>query len=157
MNKFMFVVLIAIGGLLALPGVASAQVDDPDVAGRGWLYAKGTGSVDIDMEGRIRMRIAGDLIITDHAGDLRVELHGGADERQAEAQSGTDIILNDFAGVVHARGSDFSIHFDGDIKLNAHGRGQAWLEGQGVFKTRHGDRTVWSGMVTIGGTEVQPA
>ena len=154
---FVAVLMVILAGLFALPGVASAQVDDPTVEGRGWLYAKGTGSVDIDMGGRIRMRLDGDVIITDHAGDLRVELHGGAEQRQAEAESGTDIILNDFTGALRVRGSNFTVHADGDVMLNAHGRGSAWLEGDGVYKTRRGDRMVWDGMVAIGGTEVQPA
>lgn len=149
---------LTVGIALAPAGLASAQADeatgDPTVEGRGWLGAKGSGSVEIDMGGRLRMHINGDVILTDHAGDMRFQAHGG-EERSAEtAEAGLDVILNDFRGALRVQGSDFSILVDGEVKLLAHGRGQAWLEGTGVYKTRHGDVMVWDGMVEIGGAEV---
>jgi len=154
---FVAVLMVTLGGLFALPAVASAQVDDPTVEGRGWLYAKGTGSVEIDMGGVIRMAIDGDLIVTDHAGDMQVDIDGGA-QRFAEPEGGgTDVILNDFSGTVRVKGSNFSVSFDGDIKLQAHGHGQAWLDGQGIYKTRRGPLRPWNGMVELGGAEVRPA
>ena len=158
---------LAIGVAVAPAGIAAAQVDDnttehgehgddPTVEGRGWLAAKGAGSVEIDMGGRLRMRVDGDVILTDHAGDMRFQIRGG-NERDAEAnESGLDVILNDVNGRLRVTGSDFSILVDGEVKLAAHGRGQAWLEGDGVYRTRSGDPTVWDGMVEIGGTEVEP-
>ena len=145
-----------LAGLLALPGTAQAQDDgDVTVEGRGWLYAKGTGDVDIDMGGKIRMRVAGDVTITDHAGDMRVTLRGGSDATEEERSA--NVTLTDYRGVIKVRGTDFSVAVDGEVVLNAHGRGQAYLVGEGVYKTRHGDRMVWDGMVQLGEPQVQPA
>jgi hypothetical protein len=147
---------VTVGLALAPAGLAAAETDDPTVESRGWLAAKGTGSVEIDMGGRLGLRVDGDVILTDHAGDMRFSVNGG-EERSAEAaESGLDVVLNDFAGAVRVRGSDFSILVGGEFMLMAHGRGQAWLEGTSLYKTRYGDVHVCDGMAEIAGTEVAP-
>jgi hypothetical protein len=157
-KSLLMLIMATMLGLFALPGVASAQLEDPTAAGRGALFAKGEGSVDIDMGGRLRMRLVGDVIITDHAGDLRVDIDGGAGLEPQRAQGGTDIILDDFRGLVKVRGSDFTIHADGKVRrLVARGHGAAWLDGQGVYRTRQGDWTLWDGMVEIAPPQVVPA
>ena len=148
---------VTVGIVLAPAGFASAQDDEPTVEGTGWLAAKGSGSADIDMGGRLRVRVDGDVILTDHAGDMKVDLRGGSDRTAEATEDGADVILNDYVGRIRVQGTDFSIQIDGEVKLVARGRGQAWLEGQGIYKTRRGDPMVWDGMVELGGAEVQPA
>lgn len=141
-----------------LPATASAQAehDDPTVEGRGWLWAKGTGDVEIEMGGRIQAQLnGGDVKITDHAGDLRLFVDNREDEL-ARAQS-LEIELDDFVGGLEVRGSHFTIEMEGEMRFRAHGKGQAWLDGQGVYKTRRGPVRVWDGMVQIADPEVQPA
>ena len=140
-----------------LPATASAQADhdDPTVEGRGWLWAKGTGNAEIDMAGRIQAQINGDVTIVDHAGDLRLFVNNREDDL-AEARS-LEIELDDFVGGLEVRGSHFTIELDGEMRFRAHGKGQAYLDGNGVYKTRRGPVRVWDGMVRIEDPEVQPA
>lgn len=159
--KKMLVGLVAVlmAGLFALPGVANAQEIEADseatVEGRGWLYASGTGDVDIDMGGKIRLRVDGDVTVTDHAGDMRILTRGGSDLTEQERSA--NVVLTDWRGVIKVRGSDFTVTVDGQVVLNAHGRGQANLDGEGVYKTRNGDRMAWDGLVRLGDPQVQPA
>ena len=140
---------VMLAGLFALPATALAQDgDDVTVQGRGWLHAKGAGDVDIDMGGHIRIHVDGNVTIVDNAGDMRVRLRGASDSNEEERS--TNVSLTDFQGFINVRGTDFSVTVDGQVMLNAHGRGQATLVGEGVYKTRHGDRMTWDGMVRIG-------
>jgi|GEM_PF-1639394 len=156
-NRLIAALAVAVlAAIFALPGVAHAHDDgDVTVEGRGWLYARGTGDVDIDMGGRIRLQVDGDVTITDHAGDMQIRLRSSAAANEEERT--TNVSLSDFRGAIGVRGTDFTVSVDGKVVLNAHGRGQANLVGDGVYKTRNGDRTVWDGLVRIGAPEVQPA
>ena len=158
---------LGVGVVLAPAGFAAAQSDepaepateaagDPTVAGRGWLAAMGSGDVEIDMGGHLRMWVEGDVILTDRAGDMHFVVRG-SEEREAEnAEAGLDVILNDFRGILRVRGSDFSIDVDGEVLFLAHGRGEATLQGTGLYKTRYGNIRPWDGLVRIGGAAVQP-
>lgn len=150
-------VVVMLASAFALPGIAQAQEESGDVTveGRGWLHAKGTGDVDIDMGGRIRLRVDGNVTIVDHAGDMRVRLRGHSDSNEDERT--TNVTLTDFGGFINVRGSDFSVSVDGQVLLNAHGRGQANLVGDGVYKTRLGDPMPWDGLLLLGDPQVQPA
>jgi len=85
---------LGVGVVLAPAGFAAAQSDepaepateaagDPTVAGRGWLAAMGSGDVEIDMGGHLRMWVEGDVILTDRAGDMHFVIRG-SEERYAE-------------------------------------------------------------------------
>lgn len=154
--------------LLALPATASAQPagsgdGEVTVEGRGALWARGEGDVDIAMQGRFTARVAGDVTITDHAGDLmgRIRFDGegsGDDARMAGDEAIGDMTLTGFDGEMHLRGSDFSITItNGDVGLRAAGQGEAVLIGDGVYKTRNGERMVWDGRVRLGDPQVQAA
>lgn len=149
--------IVMLASVFVIPGIAEAQDDSGEVTveGRGWLYAKGTGDVDVDMGGRIRLRVDGNVTIIDHAGDMRVRLRGHSESDEEERT--TNVTLTDFGGFINVRGSDFSVSVDGQVLLNAHGRGQANLVGDGVYKTRHGDRMAWDGLVRVGDPQVQSA
>ena len=159
---------LSVGVVLAPAGFAAAQSDepaepdteavsDPTVEGRGWLAAMGSGDVEIDMGGHLRMWVEGDVILTDRAGDMKFVVRGGEEREAQDAEAGLDVILNDFRGVLRVRGSDFSIDVAGEVFLLAHGRGEATLQGNGLYKTRYGNIRPWDGVVTIGGAEVAPA
>jgi hypothetical protein len=155
MKKLLVATLaLVLAGLFALPGVASAQDGEATVEGRGWLWARGEGTVDIDMGGRIRLHVDGDVTVTDNAGDMRIRLRGGSGPEEERA---TNVSLDDFRGTIHVHGSDFTVSVDGKVVLNAHGHGRAVLVGEGVYKTRHGDRMVWDGAVELGDPQLQPA
>ena len=125
---------------------------DTTVSGRGWLAARGTGTITIEGGGWFKMQIDGDLTIEDLDGDAQFFVAG--DELVPE--SGL-LLLTEFDGVVAVRGSDLSIAAEGTVAMRAHGRGEATLIGDGVFRTRHGDPTVWDGFVQMGTPEVQSA
>lgn len=147
---------VMMAGLFALPATALAQEGgEVTVEGRGRLHAKGTGEVDIDMGGHIRLRIDGNVTIVDNAGDMRVRLRGTSDANEQERS--TNVSLTDFRGFVTVNGTDFSVTLDGQVLLHAQGRGEAHLVGDGVYKTRSGDTTAWNGLVELGDPQVQPA
>lgn len=146
---------VMMAGLFALPATALAQDGDVTVEGRGRLHAKGSGDVDIDMGGHIRLRIDGNVTITDNAGDMRIRLRGASDSTEEERT--TNVSLTDFHGFINVRGTDFSVAVDGEVVLHAQGRGEAYLVGDGVYKTRKGDVIAWDGLVRIGDPQVQPA
>lgn len=152
-------VLSLLAALVVQPAVASAQPDDdPTVAGRGALWARGDGDVDIEMQGRFTARIAGDVTIVDHAGDLTGHIRFGRDARVGADEAIGDMTLTGFDGEMHLRGSDFSVTVtDGEVGLRAVGRGEATLTGEGLYRTRNGESMVWDGQVAIGDRQVQPA
>ena len=158
----MLAVLGVFAALLTLPATAHAEEADPTVEGRGALWARGEGDVEVEMQGRFAARVSGDVTIVDHAGDLVGSIHVG-DTRQndpAEAmveETITDMTLTGFDGELRLRGSHFTVTVNGDVGLRAVGRGEATLDGDGVYKTRNGDRTVWDGRVALGDPAVQPA
>ena len=72
---------VMLAGLFVLPATAIAQEGgDVTVDGRGRLYAKGSGEVEISMGGHIRLRVDGDVSIVDNAGDMR----GQCSQKQAK-------------------------------------------------------------------------
>lgn len=147
---------VMMAGLVALPATALAQdSDEVTIEGRGRLHARGSGDVDIDMGGHIRIRVDGSVTITDNAGDMRVRLRGESDANEQERT--TNVSLTGFRGFINVRGTDFSVAVDGQVVLHAHGRGEAYLVGEGVYTTRNGDTTTWDGLVRLGEPEVQPA
>jgi hypothetical protein len=147
---------VMMAGLFALPATALAQEGgEVTVEGRGRLYVKGTGDVDIDMGGHIRLRVDGNVTIVDNAGDMRVRLRGTSDANEEERS--TNVSLTDFRGFITVRGTDFSVTLDGKVLLHAQGRGEAYLAGDGVYTTRNGDTKAWGGLVRLGDPEVQPA
>lgn len=154
---------VMMAGLFALPATALAQEGgETTVEGQGRLYARGTGEVDIHMDGHIRLRVDGNVTIVDNAGDMRVRLRGASDTNDQERS--TNVTLTDFRGFIKVSGTDFSVTVDGQVLLHAQGRGEAYLVGDGVYKTRSGDILVgdgdavaWGGPVRLGDPEVQPA
>lgn len=157
-RKLLATLGLTAAGLLVVPGLAAAQTDDdPTAAGRGWLAAKGSGEVEIDMGGAFRARVDGDVTITDNAGDMRFEV-AGVPDRSAEAhEPGSEIELEDFRGAIHVLGSNLSISIEGQVALQAHGHGRAWLEGNGIYRGRYSEWKAWDGMVELGGAEVELA
>lgn len=163
LGSLLLAVVTLLGALALLPATASAQAvdEDPTVAGKGTLWARGTGTVEIDMKGRLTASVDGDVRIVDHAGDLVVRLadreDDAGDEIDSQAARTTELRLNDYTGFMHLTGSGFSIDVVGSGGFRANGGGRAYLEGDGVYKTRHGDRMVWDGAVVIGEPQVEPA
>lgn len=138
--------------VLGMTAVAGAQEEGgkADVAGRGWLAAKGTGNATLDMGGWIKMKVAGDVAITNLGDDFEVRLRAeGSDEALTESV-GPDVELNDYEGWLAVRGSHFLIEMEGDITFRAHGHGVAYLEGTGLYKTRRGPIRAWD----VGGLEI---
>lgn len=155
-------IVLAVLGLLASlvihPAIASAQPDDPTVEGRGALWARGDGDVAIEMHGRFTASVAGDVEIIDHAGDLTGRIRFDGDARVGADEPIGDAILNGFDGQIHLRGSDFSVIVtSGEVGLRAIGQGQATLTGDGLYRTRNGEKMAWDGLVRIGDPQVQPA
>ncbi len=138
------VVLVALAAVFVGLLGATAFAGETDVAGEGWLAARGKGTMSVDMGGTLRMEVAGNVEIRDLAGDMTVRIDG-ADARSA----GTSIDLTDFRGRIVVEGSHFVVHARGRGRFVAHGHGFAHLEGRGVYKTRNGDPQPWGGDVEV--------
>ncbi len=89
------------------------------------------------------MRIDGDVTISDFDGNLQVRIASGVEADTAEGGRGPEIVLNDFRGYLAARGSHFLLRAEGTMEFLAHGTGFAYLEGEGVYKTRPGRLHPW--------------
>lgn len=132
--------------VLGVAVAAAAQEDgsgSADVAGRGWLAAKGTGNATLDMGGWIKVRMDGDVAITNLGDDFEVRLRAHDSDEAVTESVGPDVELNDYEGWVAVRGTHFLIEMEGDIAFRAHGHGVAYLEGTGIYKTRRGPVRVW--------------
>jgi len=148
-------VIVALVAILvmALAGVASAQEAESaqaDVWGKGWLKAKGTGNATLDMGGWIKVAIDGDVAITNLGDDFEVRLRVDGSDSYLTESVGPDVLLEEFEGWVGVRGNHFLIELEGELKFRAHGGGVAYLEGEGVYKTRRGPIKVWD----VGGVEI---
>ncbi|MDJ0959968.1 MAG: hypothetical protein QNJ88_04880 [Acidimicrobiia bacterium] len=154
MRRRLSVILAAALAASLISGTALAQ-EAPEsdtggttLEGRGVLVAKGVGSVDLDGKGKVKLRIAGDVTIVDHAGDAVIHVRSwNRDAKALDAKrmvdSTTTYEFTDFRGVIWIRGSDFSLDADGNVKkLRAKGAGTVTLTGHGWWKTRH-DRGFW--------------
>ncbi len=145
MRGFRTVALVALAAVFVGIFGATAFAGEADVAGEGWLAARGKGSVTVDMGGTMRMRIDGDVVIRDVAGDMSVEIDGAAPPAR-----GTVIRLEDFDGKVVVTGTHFVLRAEGTGAFVAKGHGFASLDGRGVYKTRDGAIHPWGGRVDLG-------
>lgn len=136
---------LAAVAFMALTPVAGAQETDagPDVAGKGWLWARGTGTATIDMSGKIVVYIDGDVAITNLGDRFRVKLRTDRSLDYMTESVGPDVLLEDFSGWLLVRGSHFVIEMEGPMKFKARGKGAAYLEGNGIYKTRRGHPHLW--------------
>ena len=143
----MSTVILVIG---AISMVAFAQDEGTDDEGKvhrhgvGALWAKGTGSADLDVNhARVGIRLVGDITITGPA-DLDVRINGAS--RMAENDGGdTVIVLTDFDGTIGIHGHDFTVDADGEIGIRGRGSGSFTLVGEGWWKTLH-RRGTWTGV-----------
>ena len=61
-----------------------------------------------------------------------------------------------FVGQAAVVAAAFDVAFQ-RLVLAARGKGQALLDGEGTYRTRNGERSVWDGMVVIGDPQLEPA
>lgn len=122
------VVTLGAVGLGANPAYARSGTGRVVLEGTGRLVADGRGTAVLNMGGVARLRISGDVLVEDHAGDLRVRIDGTVAE-----SAGPDLKLDDFTGVVELEGTDFTLKAEGRIHLTARGHGVAVLEGHGFY------------------------
>ena len=144
MWKRTITVITVIGALLAVTGSAYAAEGGTTDAKRkpGYLVAKGTGHVELDVERAVvKLRLNGDITIEGPAGlDVRID---GARYAAPEGDAdGTFIQLTDFQGKVVVRGQDYTVTVDGKVFLKGKGSGNASFLGEGWWKTRH-KRGLW--------------
>ncbi|NND04415.1 MAG: hypothetical protein HKN91_16690 [Acidimicrobiia bacterium] len=139
------VLALAAVALMAITPIASAQETDggPDVAGKGWLKARGTGNATIDMGGKIRVFIDGDVAITNLGDRFQVKLRTDRARAYVTESVGPDVLLQDFTGWLVVKGNHFLIEMEGSMKFKAKGKGAAYLEGNGIYKTRRGHPHRW--------------
>ena len=132
--------------VVAFAGVAGAQTDDEaatgqaTISGRGWLWAVGRGDATLDMGGKLRMLINGDVEINDVEGDMSVRIVSEDalfdDDPEGEDLFGPEAVLNDFEGGLVVTGTHFVVEASGTMHFFAQGHGVADLEGTGLYKTR---------------------
>ena len=150
MSKRLIVMLSVVVAVVLGGAVAHAQTESGSgtaLSGSGALNASGFGSVDLDMEGTLRMAADGDVLIIDHAGDAQVSIRVPGTEAARSEDPTYD--LDGFQGTIRVKGSDFSVEVEGFSAFKARGSGSAELTGQGIWKTRN-DSDFWSD----GGTEL---
>lgn len=141
-TRLLLLPLLGLALVAASATAAAAQTDDPAPAHRlGALWARGVGSVELDVDhGRVGIRVQGDVTIVGPA-DLVVRINGRRTAAATE-DGQTTIVLDDFAGRIVVRGSDYEVSIDGRVRLRGIGSGEAQLLGTGWWKTRH-DRGRW--------------
>lgn len=144
MSKRLMIVMGVVAAVVLGGAVAFAQTDGSEAArsslsGTGFLRAAGSGSVDLEVNGTLRMAAEGDVVIVDRAGDARIRIAAdGAGSGSGEALTrDTTYQLDGFQGLVHVAGSDFTVAVDGFSAFRARGEGTAGLVGEGVWKTRN--------------------
>ena len=74
MRKRILVMLAVIATVMSVAAVASAEDTLASVEGRGYIWAKGSGTAILDGHGRVQMAIDGDVVIYDFAGDAVVKI-----------------------------------------------------------------------------------
>jgi hypothetical protein len=142
MTKRLSIILGVIAAVVLGGAVAFAQTSPGEgstLRGAGFLKASGSGTISIEMSGRLRMAADGNVTIVDRAGDARVHIGSpgtrtdGAEELTGESS----YELTGFEGVVHVAGSDLTVEVEGFAAFAARGEGTASLIGDGVWKTRY--------------------
>lgn len=150
MRKFITVLAAVVASTVLLTSVALADTDtggdgDVYVEGTGRLVAAGVGSVYVQGDGFVKLKIKGDVTITDYAGDARIVIRPFGDDAYSPGSDDTTITLNGFRGVIKVRGSDFSIDAEGRVRrLVARGTGSAFLQGRGWYRTSGGQSGYWT-------------
>lgn len=152
MRKRILTVLALAVSLLMVAGVAVAQEADTEangtvLHGKGTLVAKGNGTAILDMGGTLRMRVRGDVTITDLAGNATIVVNDGPDAPLSDRahDGGTTVVLENFSGSIAVRGSHFRVRAHGAMEFAARGKGTAFLAGHGWWKTRN-NRGTWSNL-----------
>jgi hypothetical protein len=162
MLKRLLVLLAGVTVLMSVAAVAQAQETDASLAGKGYIWAKGSGVAVLDGHGRVQMAIDGDVVIYDNAGDAVVKVGAVAEEEPdgeasqlQEVSPTTTYTFDNFRGRMQLVGSDFRIEAEGDMKFRARGEGSVELDGRGWWKTLR-NRGTWNGAVLhLSGAEVQ--
>ena len=144
-KRLSIVLALASVAVMAIVPVASAEETSggPDVAGKGWLKARGNGEATIDMSGKIRVYIDGDVAITSLGDRFQVKLRTDNTREYVTESVGPDVLLTDFTGWIVVRGDHFVIEMEGKMRFKARGKGAAYLEGNGIYKTRRGRPHLW--------------
>ncbi len=166
MRKRMLAVLAVFTILMSVAVVAHAQEADQDrsVDGRGYIWARGTGTAILDGHGRVQMGIDGDVVIYDLAGDAVVKI-GAVPEEEPDGDGAqlqnvsptTTYTFDNFRGRMQVVGSDLRIEAEGDMRFRGHGEGTVDVDGRGWWKTLH-KRGTWGGAsVYFGGSDVAEA
>ena len=163
MRKRMLAILAVVAALMSVTVVAQAQeTERSSVDGRGYIWAKGSGTAILDGHGKVQMAIDGDVVIYDLAGDAKVKI-GAVPEEEPDGRAAqlqevsptTTYTFDNFRGRLQVVGSDFRIEAEGEMRFRGHGEGKVEVDGRGWWKTLH-RRGTWSGAVlTFGGAEVQ--
>ena len=148
MRKFITVLAAVVASTVLVTSVALADTDgngDAYVEGTGRLVAAGVGSAYVQGDGFVKLKIKGNVTITDYAGDARIVIRPVGDDAYSPESDGTTITLNGFRGVIKVRGSDFSIDARGKVRrLVARGTGSAFLQGRGWYRTSGGQSGHWT-------------
>lgn len=163
MRKRTLAVFAVVAVFMSVAAIAQAQETDRSgsVDGRGYIWAKGTGTAILDGHGRVQMAVDGDVVIYDLAGDARVKIGAVPEEepdgRAAELQEvspTTTYTFDNFRGRMQVVGSDFRIEAEGEMKFRGHGEGVVELDGRGWWKTLR-RRGTWNGAIlTFAGSDI---
>jgi hypothetical protein len=150
MRKTITVLVAVVASTVLATSVALADTDvDADggvyIEGTGKLVAAGVGSAYVQGDGFVKLRIRGDVTITDYVGDARIVIRHFGEDAHSPASADTTITLTGFRGVVKVWGSDFSVDAEGRIRrLVARGTGSAFLQGRGWYRTSGGQFGYWT-------------
>lgn len=157
MRKRLIALFAVFGVFMAVTVAAQAQetdaADQASVEGKGWIWAKGSGSAILDGHGRVLMGIDGDVVIYDYAGDAVVRVGAvpeeepdGSGARLEDVDATSTYTFDNFRGRIHVVGSDFRIEAEGDMRFRGRGEGVVEVDGDGWWKTRRA-RGPWDGAV----------
>jgi hypothetical protein len=165
-RKRMLAILAVVAVFMSVAVVAQAQetnaAQDGSVDGRGYIWAKGTGTAVRDGHGKVQMAIEGDVVIYDLAGHAVVKIgavpeqeRDGAATQLQDVSPTTTYTFDNFRGRMQVIGSDFRIEAEGEMKFRGHGEGMVQVAGRGWWKTLH-RRGTWGGAVlSFGESDVE--
>lgn len=106
------------------------------------VWARGTGAVDLEASGTLRLALRGDAEIIDNAGDAKVHIRplgsDGTEGSRTQLATTSTYTLRDFDGVVWVTGTDFAVDARGKVRrMKVRGEGSLALAGSGRWFTRH--------------------
>ena len=130
--------------LLALVVIAAgffaqaAQAGEVKVSGKGWIWARGVGTIHAVGNGHAVFRCFGEGVIKiRNYKDVEIDIHGEYEKKVV----GDTLFIRHLKGRVSIKGKKVNVRFaKGRVHFFAKGKGTVYLKGRGKYHTGHGKK-----------------